>query len=172
MAVPPIPGPLASWLRNEKLPQLPSISRMPRLPTGQPTLAVPQPGPSPRHLMTLGLFVFGMDTLPYQDLRHAMEWRHGTSDRHQARPAVQFLGPGTETVTIGGVLVPEIAGSYSAFDRIVEMADTGEANPLMDGLGSVFGHFRIVRFERTHMTVMGGGIPRQVAFNLELERSE
>ena len=128
--------------------------------------------PSPRHLLSLGLFVFGMDTMPYQSLRHSMEWRHGTSERHQARPAAQFLGPGAETISIGGLLVPEIAGSYSAFDRIREMADSGEEYPLMDGLGMIYGHFRILRLEREHLRVLAGGIPRQIGFNIDLERGE
>lgn len=128
--------------------------------------------PSPRHLLSLGLFVFGMDTMPYQSLRHSMEWRHGSSERHQARPASQYLGPGAETISIGGLLVPEIAGTYSAFERISEMADTGEDYPLVDGRGMVMGHFRILRLEREHMGVMAGGIPRQVGFTIDLERGE
>lgn len=128
--------------------------------------------PTPRHLLSLGLFIFGMDTVPYQSLRHSVEWRHGTSERHQARPASQYLGPGAETISIGGLLVPEVAGSYSAFDRIREMADAGEDYPLVDGQGNVLGHFRIVRLEREHMGVMAGGVPRQVGFTLDLERGE
>jgi phage protein U len=127
--------------------------------------------PSSQHLLTLGLFVFGMDTAAYDKLRHQVEWRHGKSERHQARDASQFLGPGEEAIEISGVLVPEIAGSYAAFERIVEMGDTGEDQPLLDGTGKVFGHFRIVRFEREHLTVMGGGLPRAVGFTLQLERA-
>lgn len=133
--------------------------------------SVPLIDPSPRQLMTLGMFVFGMDTTPYEQLRHAMSWRHGTSERHQARPAGQYLGPGPETVSISGTTVPEIAGTYSAFDRIVEMANTGEDYALMDGFGRVFGHFRIMSLEREHRNVMAGGIPRQIGFTLELERA-
>lgn len=128
--------------------------------------------PSPRHLMTLGMFIFGMDTLPYQALRHSVEWRHGNSDRHGARPASQFLGPGPETISISGLSVPEIAGSYSAFDTLIEMAGTGDTHALLDGRGVVFGHFRILRLDRDHMGVMAGGMPRQVAFTIELERGE
>ncbi len=133
--------------------------------------SVPLLDPSPRHLMTLGMFVFGMDTLPYQQLRHTMEWRHAVTERHQARPAGQYLGPGAETVAISGTTVPEIAGRYSAFERIVEMANTGEDYALMDGVGRVYGHFRIMRLEREHRIVMAGGLPRQIGFTLDLERA-
>lgn len=128
-------------------------------------------GTSPRNLMTLGLFVFGMDTVPYQSLKHAMEWNHATSERFQARPAAQFLGPGAETVTISGLLVPEVAGRYSSIDRLREMANTGEDHSLVDGTGRVYGFFRIVRIETEHINIMAGGIPRQVDFTIELERA-
>lgn len=128
-------------------------------------------GPSPRNLMTLGLFVFGMDSLPYQSLSHAMEWNHATSERFQARPAAQFLGPGAESVTISGLLVPEVAGRYSSIDRLREMADTGEDQALVDGMGRVYGYFRIVKIDLEHRNIMAGGIPRQVDFTIELERA-
>lgn len=132
-----------------------------------PTLSL-----SPAHLMSLGLFVFGMDTLPYQSMRRQVEWRHGTSERHMARPASQYLGRGAETVTIGGLIVPEIAGRYSCFDRLEEMADSGDDYALMDGTGDVLGHFRILRMDRDYLGIMAGGLPRQVAFSLDLERGD
>lgn len=128
-------------------------------------------GSSPRNLMTLGLFVFGMDTVPYQSLKHSMEWNHATSERFQARPAAQFLGAGVEIVTISGLLVPEVAGRYSSIDRLREMADTGEDHSLVDGSGRVYGFFRIVRIDTEHVNVMAGGIPRQMDFAIELERA-
>jgi hypothetical protein len=51
-------------------------------------------------LLTLGMFVFGMDTLAYSDLQRRITWRHEASDRFGARPAVQFIGPGDDDVTI------------------------------------------------------------------------
>jgi len=172
MAMPPIPGLPRIPDRLPSLPGQPLISALQRLHNRQQTPVAPVSDPSPRELMSLGLFVFGMDTVPYQALRHALEWRHGKSERHQARAASQYLGPGAETINISGLLVPEVAGSYAAFDRLVEMGDTGEDYPLMDGLGRVLGHFILVKFDRDHLTVMGGGIPRQVGFSLDLERAD
>jgi phage protein U len=58
-------------------------------------------------LLTLGMFVFGMDTLAYSDLQRRITWRHEASDRFGARPAVQFIGPGDDDVTIGGACIPK-----------------------------------------------------------------
>jgi len=125
---------------------------------------------SPASLMTLGMFLFGVDTVPYSDFSRSQAWRHEGADRHMARPATQFVGPGEDTVTIGGLLVPEIAGTYSAIDLLIEMADTGDNWPLVDGTGRVLGHYRIDQLDTTHRTVMAGGIPRALDFQIKLTR--
>lgn len=125
---------------------------------------------SPAQLLTLGMFVFGMDTAAYSEFERSQAWRHEGAERHMARPAMQFLGPGDDTITLSGLLVPEIAGSYGALDSLVEMADTGGNWPLMDGAGRVLGHFRIDQLDTRHRTVLAGGIPRAVNFQLRLAR--
>ncbi|WP_237438462.1 phage tail protein [Alteraurantiacibacter buctensis] len=125
---------------------------------------------SPRQLMTLGMFVFGMDTLPYQSLLRSSEWRHGGQERHMAREANQFLGPGPEAVTITGLLVPEVAGDFGSFETLRAMADTGDDHPLMDGIGRVLGDFVILRLEEEHRQILAGGLPRQAGFTIELKR--
>jgi phage protein U len=125
---------------------------------------------SPSQLLTLGMFLFGMDTIPYSDFQRSQGWRHEGTERHMARPATQFVGPGEDSITLAGLLVPEIAGSYGALDRLVEMADTGDNWPLVDGSGRVLGHFRIDQLDTAHHTVLAGGIPRAIDFQLRLTR--
>lgn len=125
---------------------------------------------SPAQLLTLGMFLFGMDTAAYSDFQRSQAWRHEGTDRHMARPASQFVGPGEDTITLGGLLVPEISGTYTALDRLVEMADTGGNWPLVDGSGRVLGHFRIDQLDTTHRLVLAGGIPRSIDFQLRLTR--
>lgn len=125
---------------------------------------------SPAHLLTLGMFVFGMDTALYSEFERSQSWRHEGSDRHMARPAMQFVAPGEDTISLGGLLVPEIAGRYAALDTLVEMADTGGNWPLIDGTGRVLGHFIIIRLDTGHRMVLAGGIPRAVDFQLQLTR--
>lgn len=125
---------------------------------------------SPAQLLTLGMFLFGMDSVPYSDFQRSQSWRHEGSDRHMARPASQFTGPGEDAITLGGLLVPEIAGSYGALDTLIEMADTGGNWPLVDGTGRVLGNFRIDQLDTTHRMVLAGGIPRAVDFQLRLTR--
>ncbi len=127
---------------------------------------------SSRELMTLGLFVFSMDTALYDALTRSREWRHATADRFGARAASQFVGPGADNISLSGRIVPEIAGSYSAIETLAAMAAEGDSYPLIDGLGRILGHYRIVRLDEDHAVIMAGGIPRNIAFRLELERSD
>ena len=132
----------------------------------------PATGPSPRHLLTFGMFIFGMDTLAYDQLSRSREWRHATTARHGARDASQFIGPGAETITLAGICIPEIGGDFASFTTLADMADTGDDYPLIDGIGVVVGSFKILRLEEEHLVVMAGGLPRHKGFKLELERVE
>jgi len=125
---------------------------------------------SPAHLMSLGMFVFGMDTMAYDQFTRRQGWRHEQSERHMARPASQYVGPGEDRVMLAGTLIPEIAGSYGAFDTLAEMADTGGNWPLMDGVGRVLGHYRIDQIEQTYQAIMAGGLPRAIGFSIDLTR--
>lgn len=61
---------------------------------------------SDRALLALGLFVFSMDSLPFSELQRRTDWRHAKNERHGARPASQFLGPGEDKVTLLSALIP------------------------------------------------------------------
>jgi Phage protein U len=125
---------------------------------------------SPAHLMTLGMFLFGMETVPYQDLQRRMSWRHEESERFGARAASQFAGPGEDSIMIAGLIVPEMGATYSSVETLIEMAGTGDNWPLIDGLGRVLGHYRIEAIDQSHRGVMAGGLPRAVDFSMELRR--
>ena len=125
---------------------------------------------SPGALLTLGMFLFGIDSAAYDHLRRRWSWRHGTSERFGARPASQYLGPGEDAITLAGRLVPEVAGQFVALQILRTMADTGDDYPLVDGLGRVLGHFRIVALEEDQLAIMAGGLPRGVDFTIDLER--
>lgn len=125
---------------------------------------------SAANLMTLGMFLFGLDQLAYSEMQQRISWRHEKSDRFMARAASQFTGPGDDVITLPGTLVPEVAGSFTALETLIAMADTGDAWPLVDGLGRVLGQYRINSLDRTSRAIMAGGIPRVIDFSIELER--
>ena len=123
-------------------------------------------------LLSLGMFVFGLDTLAYSELQRRTDWRHGKSERHGARPVSQYLGPGEDKVSLSGTLVPEIAGTYSSLNRLREMASSGDAWPLVDGGGTVLGNFRIMAIDERQSAHVAGGYARKIDFAIDLDRAD
>lgn len=121
-------------------------------------------------MMTLGFFVFSRLTVPYQASQHDMVWRHPTNSRVGARPSAQFLGVGDETLTLSGVLMPEITGGELSLEALRKMADTGKAYPLIEGRGTVTGFFVIEKISRGRIEFFSDGAARRIEFTIELKR--
>src|SRR6187402_2912319 len=94
-------------------------------------------------MAALGLFVFMLPTVAYQELQHQQTWRHPTSSRVGRRPSTQFLGPDNDTITLTGVLLPAFTGGRLSMLTLQIMADSGKAWSLLDGSGTIYGMFVI-----------------------------
>ena len=123
-------------------------------------------------LAALGMFIFDTDTTLFDELTRRRSWRHGRTERFGARAASQYLGPGEDQVTLSGKLIPELAGSYSSIEKLVEMADTGEAYPLADGLGNILGSLTIETIDEQHGNLIDNGRARIIDFNIDLKRAD
>ena len=121
-------------------------------------------------LMSLGLFPFSLPTLAHDDLSRRTAWRHATAPRIGARDATQFVGPGEESVSIGGTAHAELTDGRACLDQLREMGATGQAWPLVDGAGTVFGAFVIQTLDEKHKALFPDGTPRAIEFSLELLR--
>ncbi|MCM2131453.1 phage tail protein [Larsenimonas rhizosphaerae] len=120
-------------------------------------------------LMCLGMFVFETSTVPYQQLQRRTEWRHASQSRVGDRPAYQFLGPGTDTITLSGTLLPAFTGGRVSLDQIRDMADQGRAWPLVEGTGRQYGLWVITGVDETSSTLYRDGAAAKIEFSLTLE---
>lgn len=123
-------------------------------------------------MMALGLFVFGLKTVPYQQLQRQISWRHPSTPRVGARPARQFAGPGDDIITLSGVLYPEITGGKISLAALEAMADEGMAWPLIEGTGLFYGLFVIEEVSQTHSDFFPDGAPRKIEFSIKLTRTD
>ncbi len=121
-------------------------------------------------MMALGTFIFSLPTLVYQELQRSSSWRHASTERIGARAASQFLGPGEETITLGGMLAPEFACDPAELDTLRILADAGQPLALVSGSGIVFGAYVITGLTETGMLFFADGTPRRVEFDLQLRR--
>jgi hypothetical protein len=122
-------------------------------------------------MMALGLFVFDMRTLPYQEFQHKMGWRHPSTPRVGLRPAHQFAGQDDETINLSGTLYPELTNNGRVSLELVRaMGDQGVAWPLIEGTGMVYGFFSVTDMHVTKTVFFQDGAARKIDFNLSLVR--
>ncbi len=121
-------------------------------------------------LMALGLFAFEIGTAPYLELARKTEWRHAETARFGARPASQYCGPGADTFSLSGIVLPGVAGRHSALRTLREMGDTGEAQTLVAADGLVHGDVVIVSLDERQSEFIDTGVARKADFTLELRR--
>lgn len=121
-------------------------------------------------MLALGMFVFSLSTAAYQELQRQTEWRHGSNNRIGAVPARQFLGRGDDTITLPGIILPELAGSALSLDAIRLMANTGKAWPMVEGSGRIYGLWVIESLGETKTFFFRDGTPRRIEFNISLKR--
>ncbi|WP_373963350.1 phage tail protein [Kosakonia sacchari] len=121
-------------------------------------------------MMVLGLYVFMLRTVPYQELQYQRNWRHATNSRMNRRPSTQFLGPDNDSLTLSGVLLPEITGGRLSLLALEQMAERGKAWPLIEGSGTIYGMFVIENLSQTKTEFFAGGEARRIEFSLTLKR--
>lgn len=121
-------------------------------------------------LLAIGLFVFSIDTLAFDELSRRATWRHASSTRVGARDATQFTGPGEETISLSGTVFAEIADGEVSVDELRRMAATGDAWSLVDGRGYVYGAFVITTIDDRRKAFWSDGTPRQIDFSIDLLR--
>lgn len=121
-------------------------------------------------MMSLGMFVFSLSTLAYQQLQRQTAWRHASTSRVGARAAAQFVGPGDDAITLNGVLLPDVAGDTASLDTLRDMADQGRAWVLVDGVGRVYGAWVIESINETRSLFFVDGVARRIEFALQLKR--
>lgn len=123
-------------------------------------------------MMTLGLFVFMLKTAPYQQLQHQRSWRFPTNSRVGVRPSMQFLGPDNDTITLTGVLLPEMTGGRLTLFALEQIAELGRAWPLIEGSGAIYGMFVIESVSKTSTEFFSNGACRRIEFTLTLRRTD
>ncbi|MGQ3044525.1 MAG: phage tail protein [Brevundimonas aurantiaca] len=121
-------------------------------------------------LLAIGMFVFEVPNLLFDQLKRRRNWRHPTSERVGARAASQFAGVGEDTLTLSGVLAPGVMGRKDALEDLAAMADQGRSWPVLDGDGFVYGAFVILDLDETKRELLENGQATLIDFTVNLQR--
>ena len=121
-------------------------------------------------MLALGMFIFSLPTLAYQEFSRRTDWKHARSPRVGARDASQFTGPGADIISLRGFLAPEFAGDQTSLDTLREMAGSGDAYPLVDGSGRVYGAWVIDSIDEGQSLFFEDGRARRIDFSIDLHQ--
>lgn len=121
-------------------------------------------------LFQLGSFQFDLPNGVPQTLERSAEYRWEGQDRILREPAYQFVGPGSQEITLDGVLYPGFTGRTSTMETLRTLAQQGEPQMFTDGLGRVFGKWAINSIREGLAVFAPGGGARQITFSVRLVR--
>lgn len=121
-------------------------------------------------LATLGDYQFSLETAAFQDYGRDVDYRWNQHDRLGREPAQQFMGKGTDKISLKGTIYPTYKGGLGQIDSMRESADKGEPLQYVDGMGNVIGQYCIKGVKETGTVFFENGAPRKMTFALDLVR--
>lgn len=122
-------------------------------------------------LLSLGQFIFSVDTMTFSELQRNRSWVYGSNSIAQGRDQYQFTGAGDETVTIPFLIYQSHGfGDRQAIDDLAEMADSGSGYVLIDGSGYIYGVFVITSIDETRTHITNTGVARKIDGTMKLTR--
>lgn len=120
-------------------------------------------------MLALGAFRFGVNSANYQTLTRSAAYRHAPQMRVGRAPALQFLGPDTEEMTLDGTIYPHFKGGLRQIEFMRLIGKAGQPMILVDGLGFVWERWVITSIEETKSVFLGDGAPRRIDFSVTLQ---
>ncbi|GFM34022.1 phage tail protein [Desulfovibrio subterraneus] len=121
-------------------------------------------------MIKLGAYVFSLDTAAYQQLSRATAYRWQALERVNQLAALQFTGPGEDSISLNGVILPTFRGGLGQLDVMRAEAAKGEPLLMVDGRGYVHGRWVILSVNETQKTFERGGAPLQIEFSIRLRK--
>lgn len=123
----------------------------------------------PEVMMALGGYRFAIGTAAFQTLRRATEYRWAQMNRIGRRPAMQYVGPGVESIDLDGVIYPHFRGGLRQVEAMRAEARLGLPLMLVSGTGYGLGRWVIVSVEETGSVFLSNGAPRKIEFRLSIK---
>ncbi|EGO4196945.1 phage tail protein [Escherichia coli] len=121
-------------------------------------------------MMIYGMFVFQLSTLPHQQIQQSRNWRHVKNERINRSASWQYIGAGDDTITLSGLLYPEITGGEVSLTALTTQAYAGRPWPLIDGVGQIYGMYVITALNTTRSELDRYGKARKIEFTVTFER--
>ncbi|WP_163833303.1 phage tail protein [Spartinivicinus ruber] len=113
---------------------------------------------------------FSRNTAAYQARNRSTQYRWAKHDRISTDPALQFIGPGEDTLKLDGVIYPEYRGGLKQMESLRQEAGKGRPFLLIEGTGLVFGKYVIESIDEDQEYFLVDGQPQKITFRLTLKK--
>lgn len=120
--------------------------------------------------MKLGAYLFSLNTAAFQELNRKTEYRWAAVERHGQDDALQYTGPGQDTVELPGVIYPSYRGGGGQLNKLRALAGLGQPQSLIDGAGNVYGRWVILGVDEKQTFFAAFGQPLKQEFTVRLRR--
>ena len=123
-------------------------------------------------LAMLGYFAFNINTAPYTQMSESRTYRHARNSIVGGRPRGQYIGEGEETLSLSGILYPEVTGGKSNLYYLERMAKEGNAYTLITEGFKFKGMYVIDQINTTDSHFFKDGVARKIEFTLDLTKTD
>lgn len=123
------------------------------------------------YMARLGEFMFSIDTAAFQDLQRRSSYKWPEVERIGRKPARQFTGPGSDSISLRGVILPHYRGGLGQVAQMREMAGNGLPLPFIycsEQAGQYLGRWCILEIDEGRSVFFDNGAPRRIEFSLTL----
>lgn len=120
-------------------------------------------------MMALGAFRFGVNQASYQTLTRSAKFRWEKLDRAGRAPALQFMGPDADEISLEGVIYPHFKGGLRQVELMRLQGRLGLPLMLVDGLGFVWDRWAITEVTEAKSVFLSEGAPRRIDFTVRLQ---
>jgi phage protein U len=123
-------------------------------------------------MMQLGSFQFSINTAAYKELRRRTDYRWAAQDRFGQLAALQYTGPGSDSIALSGVVYGDYRGGTGQIEAMRSVAGQGFPQLLIDGYGNLLGRWVIDGIEESQTVFAAAGRPRKQEFTLQLRKRD
>lgn len=119
-------------------------------------------------MLMLGDFQFSLNTAAFQEKSRSTDYRWASQERFGKHEALQYVGPGSDTITLPGVVYPDYRGGGGQIAKLRALAAKGLPQLLIDGTGNVLGRWVIEGVEERSSNFAALGIARKQEFTVKI----
>jgi phage protein U len=120
-------------------------------------------------MLILGDFMFSLNTAAFQEMQRSTDYKWASQERFGKHEALQYVGPGSDTITLPGVIYPNYRGSTAQITKLRALAAKGQPLLMIDGTGNVLGRWVIESIEEKRSNFAALGIARKQEFTIKLK---